>query len=67
MLTWTGTIAMTAGEYKFRFNNGWDINLGGSLDKLQFDGSNITIDEAGTYDVILDLSNLPYTATLVKK
>lgn len=67
MLTWTGTIAMTAGEYKFRFNNGGDINLGGSLDKLQFDGSNITIDEAGTYDVNLDLSNLPYTATLVKK
>ena len=66
-LTWTGTLTLTAaGEWKFRMNNGWDYNLGGELDNLVPNGGNINT-AAGTYTVTLDLSNLPYSATLVAK
>lgn len=67
MLTWTGTIVLTAGEWKIRFNDGWDINLGGAPDNLVFDGSNMMLDEGGTYDITLDLNTLPYTVTMVKQ
>lgn len=66
-LSWSATIAFTEGEYKFRANDGWDINLGGSLDDLKQDGDNISISEAGNYLVTLDLSALPYKATLTKQ
>lgn len=66
-LTWSVTVNLVEGEYKFRANNAWDINLGGSLDKLEQDGDNLNITEAGTYLVTLNLSALPYTATLVKQ
>jgi len=57
---WEITIALTAGEFKFRANNGWSLNLGadnngdGSMD---FGGPNLSVATAGTYTVILDLSN----------
>ncbi len=51
--TWTGDLA--AGEMKFRVNDGWDINLGGSLDDLVANGDNITIAEAGNYTVVLNV------------
>jgi starch-binding outer membrane protein SusE/F len=57
---WEITIALTAGEFKFRANNGWTLNLGadnngdGSMD---YGGPNLSIATAGTYTVILDLSN----------
>jgi hypothetical protein len=44
------------GAYKFRANDGWDINIGGSLDNLVHGGDNIATPGAGTYDVTLDLS-----------
>ncbi len=56
-----------AGEYKFRCDNDWAINLGGSLDNLTFGGDNLNFTEAGTYTVTLDLSKVPYSATVVKK
>lgn len=65
-LTWTGTVAMTGGEWKIRFNDNWDINLGGATDNLVFDGGNIMLDEGGTYNITLNLSTLPYTITLEK-
>ena len=49
--TWTGDLG--AGEFKFRANDGWDINLGGSLDDLSQNGSNIAIAEAGNYTIVL--------------
>lgn len=69
-LTWTGTVAMTAGEWKFRCNDNWDIALGVDIDNLSMqggDGTNITQTEAGTYEITLHLGSLPYHATMVKK
>ena len=67
-LTWTGTVNFKGtGEFKFRANDAWDINLGGDLEFLTPGGDNIATPGEGTYDVTLDLANYPYTATLVKK
>lgn len=49
--TWTGDLG--AGEFKFRANDGWGINLGGSLDDLSQDGGNVAIAEAGNYTIVL--------------
>ena len=45
-------IALSAGDMKFRANDGWDINWGGSFDNLVQGGDNMAV-EAGTYDVVL--------------
>lgn len=67
-MVWEGDVAMKGGEYKFRANDAWDINLGGSLDNLTQDGSNLMFSEAeGTYHVVLDLSTYPAKATFTKK
>ncbi len=73
---WSITAVLTAGEFKFRANDGWDLNQGGLgvdstpqepvLETTQ-NGSNIVISDAGTYDIVLDLSKYPYTCTLTKK
>lgn len=65
-LTWTGQVAFGSGEFKFRANNGWDINLGGNLQDLQQDGANLASPGAGTYNVTLNLGQLPYSANLAK-
>lgn len=59
---WKATLSLSAGEYKFRANGGWDVNLGvGSADGvLSFGGGNLKLEEAGTYEVTLDLSNGAY-------
>lgn len=57
---WEITIALSAGEFKFRANNGWSLNLGADNDgddSMDFGGPNLTISTPGTYTVILDLSN----------
>ncbi len=65
---WSADVTVSAaGEYKFRCDNDWAINLGGSLDNLTFGGDNLNFTEAGTYTVTLDLSKVPYSATVVKK
>lgn len=65
---WTATdLVLAAGEFKFRANHGWDFDWGGTVDDIQYKGSNIRLDEAGTYDVVLDFSKMPYTCTLTKK
>lgn len=46
-------ITLSAGEIKFRANDGWYISWGGELDHLTTkNGRNITV-EAGTYDIKL--------------
>ena len=57
---WEGTVVMTAGEFKFRANDAWSINLGGDPDaddSMNYDGPNLSVDTGGTYNVVLDLSN----------
>jgi hypothetical protein len=59
----TITMALTAGEIKFRANSGWDVNLGGSTSALTQNGSNIAIDAAGNYKITLDPWALTATIT----
>lgn len=62
---WVGTVALTAGEFKFRANNAWTINFGGPADAMTYDGPNLSVDASGTYLVELDLTNpRQYTYTL---
>lgn len=64
-LVWTGTLVLESdSEWKFRMNNDWTINLGGTDNNLTNGGDNLS-NEAGTYTVTLDLSKLPYSCTVV--
>jgi starch-binding outer membrane protein SusE/F len=49
----TITLTMVAGDFKFRANDSWDYNLGGSLGALTPGGGNIPI-AAGTYTITLN-------------
>lgn len=61
---WKATATFSGGEFKFRANNGWDINLGGSATYLSYGGDNIST-TAGSKTVTLDLSSpLKYTYTI---
>ena len=55
---WQIDVTLTAGEFKFRANDGWDINMGkGDTDgTLKFNAGNIASPGAGNYHVemILD-------------
>lgn len=67
-LKWTGTVTMGAtGEYKIRCNDAWDIDFGGDPQALDFKGANTPTPGAGTYDVTVDFSILPYTITFTRK
>ena len=46
---WEATVTLAADEFKFRANDGWDINWGGSFNNLVQNGANLKIAEAGTY------------------
>jgi hypothetical protein len=56
--TWRGTVHLTAGAFKFRANDGWDINYGSSTadENLNPGGDNISTDTEADYEFILDLS-----------
>lgn len=65
---WSVTTTFGTGEFKFRANDGWDINLGGNINNLTFGGDNIPITEEGTYIVTLDLSDSKeFKGTFVKQ
>ena len=50
---WEITIDLKADQMKFRANDGWDINWGGTPDALTQDGDNLSIAEAGSYFIQL--------------
>lgn len=62
------TLDLQQGDFKFRANDGWDLNFGDDeLDGIvNPGGSNIPIPEAGNYTITLDLSQAIYTYTVVK-
>lgn len=65
---WKITLPLTKDEVKFRANNAWTVNLGddGADGKLEANGANIAIVDAGNYDVVLNLNATPkptYTIT----
>lgn len=60
-LIWEGVVTFSAtDEFKFCMNGGWDLNLGGAEDDLQYNAGNLSSPGAGTFLVVLDLSMLPY-------
>jgi len=65
---WTITTDLSAGEIKFRANNGWDLNYGddGGDGSLEAGGANIAVGSAGNYTIVLDLSGDVYTYSLTK-
>lgn len=69
-LLWNGEVNFAkAGDWKIRFNGGWDIALGNDMNNLSpFEGvSNVSLATAGVYNVALDLRTLPYTVKLTAK
>lgn len=67
-LTWTvKDLDLPAGEFKFCCNHAWTLSFGGALDNLVQNGGNINVTEAGTYDITIDFSKIPYTCTMTKK
>lgn len=53
--SWSVTTDLSAGEFKFRANGEWKIDVGGSLEDLTQGGSNISI-AAGNYTIKLYLT-----------
>lgn len=65
---WTITLDLVAGSVKFRANDDWALNYGdneGDL-RLEPDGANIPIAEAGNYTITLDLSGAVYKYRIIK-
>ncbi len=56
-------VNMNAGEFKFRSNGEWDVNMGDTDGDaiLEYDGGNITILEAESYTVYLYIDRPDYT------
>lgn len=50
---WEVTTDLAAGQFKFRANNGWGINWGGTAAELRNDGENLVIETAGNYTIKL--------------
>ncbi len=59
----TVTLDLVAGSFKFRANDGWDVNYGGNLNGLNAGGDNIAIAEAGNYTITFDPWGLTATVT----
>ena len=53
--TWDITVTLVAGDIKFRLNDAWAWNLGGTTDNLTHNGSNITV-AAGNYTIKLTIT-----------
>ncbi|MDH5827888.1 SusF/SusE family outer membrane protein [Sphingobacterium sp. SG20118] len=64
--TWKVTLNLTAGELKFRMDDDWTINIGGTLSSLQQDGANIVIEAAGKYEIELSRTASGYSAKISK-
>ncbi|MCL1932356.1 MAG: SusF/SusE family outer membrane protein, partial [Candidatus Azobacteroides sp.] len=68
---WTVTATLVGGgdnAFKFRANNGWDINLGGNANNLTYNGDNIPVASDGAYLITLKLGDASaYTYTIVKQ
>lgn len=60
---WEITADLNVGAFKFRANNGWDLNYGdtGADGTLNAGGDNIPITTAGNYLIRLDLTKNIYT------
>jgi len=67
---WEGTATVGGREeFKFRANGDWGINLGdfNADNSLEYDGANLVLPSAGTYKIMLDLTNPGYYTYKVAK
>ena len=64
---WKVTMNLTAGLIKFRANDGWDLDFGGTESEIAQGGADIVISSAGTYDLTLDLTPGAFKAIIEKK
>ena len=55
--SWSVTANLIVGEYKFRANNDWALNMGGAVDHLKQGGDNLKVNVAGNYTIKLYLTN----------
>ena len=65
---WRGNVALTEGELKFRANDAWAINWGGSSfpeGTAVLNGDNIAVNAAGNYLVSFNTSTLEYRFLLI--
>jgi len=58
--TWTVTLNLSAGKFKFRKNHDWGTNLGGDGGALTVNGSDIAITTAGNYTLVMNPDALTY-------
>lgn len=68
-LTWTvENVTLDDGAFKLNCNGAWTISFGGEPSNIVpvNNGGDMTC-EAGTYDLKLDFSKLPYTLTMTRK
>ncbi len=65
---WKIIVELKKGAFKFRANDGWDINLGdkGADGILEYGADNIAIAAAGKYEIKLKLGTPDYTYTVSK-
>lgn len=54
---------VSPGSFKFRANDGWDLNYGGNLGNLSPGGDNIAVESAGNYTITFDPWGLKATVT----
>lgn len=59
----TITLDLKVGSFKFRANDDWALNYGGSLDALSGGGDNIAVAAAGNYTLTFDPVALKATVT----
>jgi hypothetical protein len=59
----TATLDLVAGTFKFRANDGWDVNYGGDINALSAGGDNIAVAEDGNYTITFDPWGLTATVT----
>lgn len=69
---WTATVTIDQpGEWKIRANNAWNISFGKGGNEVEnqvdFNGGDLTFEEAGTYEIVFNCSKYPYTLTYTKK
>ncbi|WP_207426634.1 SusE domain-containing protein [Pedobacter sp. SYSU D00535] len=61
--TWSITTTLTPGVFKFRLNDDWGVNLGGSNGTLTAGGGDIAVTIGGTYKIELNTTANTYTLT----
>lgn len=66
---WKARLDLTVGEIKFRANNSWDINWGGTdfpAGVAVEGGPNIAVSEAGKYQITFNTKTLQYNFAIIR-